>query len=248
MGFQVVGHLASIIGPSLLVISPKRPLDQATASELLEIVGNNERFILWETEDQKQRYIGSLVDPRSIVGVGRWDWEPWTEVGRNTPVTYVPFSKMDRWRLEEINDTDFLFEGKRAKGIMLCFGRFGSRYMGPFPDHDKDKRDFLLEVWEKVANCFQPKFAVMDDFGLNVRKRRQKDLSAYAWGVTIYGPDLVERIGRDRIMSSPAFLVKELPWGAFWVQASENPFQPSAEKKKELEKYLNLKQLPLVVQ
>jgi hypothetical protein len=229
------------------MVSLRRPFAYDAVSKALEIVGNNERFILWETEERKEKLIASALEPDGVKGfAGRWDWEPWTEVGRQSPITYVPFSMMNRWRLAKLDATNFLFEGKRAEGLMLSFGRFGSRALGPFPDHDQDKRDFLLQVWERVVNLFQPQFALMDDFGLNVMKRRRKDLSAFAWGVTIYGPELVARVGRDRLMSAPAFQVKELPWGGVWIQVSENPFQAPPEAKKALEKHLNLKQLPIV--
>lgn len=58
------------------------------------------------------------------------------------------------------------------------------------------------------------------------------DLRSRAWGATVYGPELVKHVGREKLRSAPAFKVDELAYGGVWLQASENPFAvPPAAKR-----------------
>jgi hypothetical protein len=67
----------------------------------------------------------------------------------------------------------------------------------------------------------------------------------YAWPVLLYGPKLIERVGRDRLLDAPVWAVEELAWGGIWLQATENPFTAKPAELKALAKHLALEVAPI---
>lgn len=92
-----------------------------------------------------------------------------------------------------------------------------------------------------ACDALTPRFGAVDLFTRNILPNRTLDLRRFAWGVTIYGPELVERIGREKLLKTPTYKVEELPWGGVWVQVTENPFLADAADKRAVETYLDLK-------
>lgn len=70
------------------------------------------------------------------------------------------------------------------------------------------------------------------------------DPRSRAWGVTYYGPELVERIGRERIKTAPAHKVVPDPTtGGIWLHLDPLPFIDSPRKttrRHEVEQHLDL--------
>lgn len=68
------------------------------------------------------------------------------------------------------------------------------------------------------------------------------DASQVAWPLMIFGPEEVEKFGRERLLQAPAWKVEPLPYGGIWLQVSENPFaKPARAAVKDLAAYLGLR-------
>lgn len=60
-------------------------------------------------------------------------------------------------------------------------------------------------------------------------KRPPEALTDIVW-LNVFGRPYVDMIGRERLLSTPAYSVKELPNGAIVVQASESPFEHGSKE------------------
>ena len=108
------------------------------------------------------------------------------------------------------------------------------------PPVDVVKVQHVIEYLARAIDALRPDFAFVDHYFMNVSGRIGVDLRTCAWGVTVYGPDLVRKIGKDRLLTAPAYRVEEFPWGGIWLQPEENPFLASGESKRRVEEHLGL--------
>lgn len=112
------------------------------------------------------------------------------------------------------------------------------------PKMDEVKVGYILALFKRVVNVLQPVYAAIGHDEDYMKARKGKDILKFAWGGMVFGPELVEQIGRDRILGSEQLLVKEeLAWGGIWTQAWANPFVVSKEWMRLAEQELGLKKL-----
>lgn len=222
------------IGAALLVVNPSRPPTNPVSAKQLVKVFSETPFYSGRTE----KAVACLVDG-SLQAMGSWDWRNLhgiTDGNRynesHSNISYTTFRASNAHRFEWASEQDFQ---------MIYFAKKDSKFMGPFPDDDEEKVQFLVGKFKEAANVLQPEFAVVDDFENSIAKRKGKDLRQFGWGAAVYGPDLVKTIGREKLLASPAYKVEALPWGGVWVQAAKNPFQAIPDAKKAIEKHLGLK-------
>ncbi|HUR26288.1 MAG TPA: hypothetical protein VM327_09780 [Candidatus Thermoplasmatota archaeon] len=87
----------------------------------------------------------------------------------------------------------------------------------------------FLATAQAVARLLRPSFVAIDDMAA-FEGPGLHDPRSRAWGVTYYGPDLVEALGGPGIVrSSPAWRVEEDASG-FWVHLDETPFVDSGQR------------------
>lgn len=90
----------------------------------------------------------------------------------------------------------------------------------------------LIDAGRRVAEIIGAPFAFGDDRDAFVDPDLF-DPRSRAWGITYYGPDLVNVIGRVRIESAPAAQVEFEPDGGAWVLLMPyDPFETSMTKEK----------------
>lgn len=102
----------------------------------------------------------------------------------------------------------------------------------------------FLDACERTARTLDAHFAFGDEDGVFMDPDLA-DARTRAWGLAYYGPEMSERIGRERLRSAPAHRVTE-ERGGFWVQLDELPFAPSKRKEERraaLEEHLGLGKL-----
>lgn len=99
---------------------------------------------------------------------------------------------------------------------------------------------WFLERVRVAVQFFEPDFAC-GALDTQLHKGFREEPRDFAWPVLVYGPGMVEQVGRERLLSAPAFLVEELTGGAVWLQAAENPFIVEKSTIKSLAKHLNLR-------
>lgn len=84
-----------------------------------------------------------------------------------------------------------------------------------------------------------PEFAVSDT-GDFLRQHLKHDPSAFAWPLMVLGPERVAKLGRERVLKSPAWKVEELAYGGVWIQVSPNPYSAPRKSLEALATYLGL--------
>ncbi len=92
------------------------------------------------------------------------------------------------------------------------------------PLENKDKINRYLSLMRNAFDCLEPEFGwgcLYDDLydGLEGDARRT------VWGINYYGKELVDKIGKGKLLSQRGiFNVEERPWGGVILQLTENPF------------------------
>jgi hypothetical protein len=107
------------------------------------------------------------------------------------------------------------------------------------PDHP-EKMGFLTDLYLGACDVVEPEFALCDLYRKQVLETSGQDLRSRAWGVTVYGPNLVKALGKSRLATVPAYWVEELDWGGYWIQLAENPCDAKATHRKKAEQHLGL--------
>ena len=77
---------------------------------------------------------------------------------------------------------------------------------------------WLKEVFLKAGGYFF--FLETYDYIMSLK---QKDPRDYVYGLTFYSREMVETIGRERLLSAPVYQVEELENGGIMLQLQENP-------------------------
>jgi hypothetical protein len=244
---MVKATVSTMAGASLLMSTPSINID---AAFLLRFFRAMERptvnYYPKQLEDQDLLpHINRIITQRfGIAKVVTWEWEKWSAITPDMPRDWLPLSYMDIDLLRPPVGGEF--RRMPEENLVLISFNDKDKYpnkrpLGAFPTDDPAKVAILVDYWRTAVGMFQPEWAVIDHMP-NIRKRGTA-LRQYAWGVSIYGPELVEKIGREKLLKTPAYKVEELPWGGVWVQVAENPFTAPAETKRAVEKYLELKKV-----
>ncbi|WP_224368526.1 hypothetical protein [Hyalangium versicolor] len=93
------------------------------------------------------------------------------------------------------------------------------------PDKGEERAQHLLNLARVFASRFPVTYgfahsitdAVMDMTDEQMRELLPQEIDRVHW-LNLYGPRMVESIGRERMLSTPAFLLEELPGGAvLWL-------------------------------
>jgi hypothetical protein len=102
--------------------------------------------------------------------------------------------------------------------------------------------NWFLERLSPVIAVSEPDFAFADNDLAIVRNLDGIDVEPHtlAWPLMIFGPSMVQKIGRDKLLDSPAWKVEELSYGGIWVQVWENPFDTPQKMVTALGKHLGL--------
>ena len=103
--------------------------------------------------------------------------------------------------------------------------------------------NWFLDKCRLLLPEFEPDFACAD-VGTTVVARLEggADPRGFAWPLMVFGPEEVERIGRQKLLDAPAWKVEELPYGGIWLQVWENPFDTPQTDVAILARYLGLKE------
>lgn len=191
--------------------------------------------------DANQLRIADQIRTKSLWSFSyRWYEIPpegvWVKPGMQTTVTVNTFSIAipERGLVAPRGAPQFQWAGHRYISAM-------ARKV-ELPYAEWEKVGYVLERYYRFARALQPAFGFVDDFGSNIFRpdRRETDLRRFGWGAAIYGPQLVARIGEERIRTAPAWRVERFDWGGYWVQAEENPFQASTRAKTTIAEHLQL--------
>lgn len=116
-------------------------------------------------------------------------------------------------------------------------------FEGNFRVTELDKAKRVTATFKKVVEAVKPAFAVVDNYGENMTKRRGKDPRRFAWGAMYYDAEHAERIGVDKLRGCAALIKQEYPDDGMWVQSWGNPFIVAKELTQQMEKELGLKQV-----
>lgn len=137
-----------------------------------------------------------------------------------------------------------LSTGRQAR--FPAFEREPERWVGVSPGSNARRHENTADMAELMdAAAFllphlSPSFG-FGDVDLAVAKWIGEDPSRMAWPWMLFGPALVARFGRERLLASPAQIVREAPGGAIWLQVDENPFMAQQADVRRLAKHLGLK-------
>ena len=110
------------------------------------------------------------------------------------------------------------------------------------PDSDPNKLVMALDVWKRAVHKVKPHYAFIDNYPY-FKKFLDEDPRSRCWAVTIYGPALVKKIGRDKLLNCQAWHKEELPWGGIWVQLSPHPLTVKPQWRQTVQKELGLASL-----
>jgi len=103
----------------------------------------------------------------------------------------------------------------------------------------------LIDQLKIAFSELEPLFGVLDSYSY-VSSRKGKDPREFAHGLTFYGKEMVEQIGKEKLLQAPkgcsAYHVEEIDHGGVMLQIHENPICkiPPAHRRK-IVNYLGLK-------
>jgi hypothetical protein len=93
---------------------------------------------------------------------------------------------------------------------------------------DDEERDIYYPIWldllKKVYACWRPAYVqegLKNDEGID-REISLSEEFRYLYETNIFGPELVARIGRERLLNAPAWKVEELDDGAILFIPSQH--------------------------
>ena len=84
-------------------------------------------------------------------------------------------------------------------------------------DNNPDIEDYqhFLDVVQLIYSVWHPLYGYQDDpVGMNISLEEARHLDiTWLYNINLFGPELVEHLGRERILSTPAWLLKTLDDG-----------------------------------
>ncbi len=100
---------------------------------------------------------------------------------------------------------------------------------------------WFIDFMKKVFLFIGSEFAWSDHFDY-LLKHRNDDARQYIFGLTFYGKEMVEQIGREKLLTAPVYKVEEFENGSIMLQLHEHPFCKIPEKERRpILKHLGIK-------
>ena len=100
---------------------------------------------------------------------------------------------------------------------------------------------WFIDFMKKVFLYLNAEYAWSDHFDY-LFKHKYDDARQYVFGLTFYGKEMVEQIGRDKLLSAPVYKVEELENGGIMLQLHDHPFCKLPEKERRpILKHLGIK-------
>jgi hypothetical protein len=122
------------------------------------------------------------------------------------------------------------------KGLFYCTTQ--SYEPSNEPDGTK-QREEDLKRFEKVDVMLHSVIEILEPYYAFITSAREMDYVPkfdpsmfppvepwqYCWRMFVYGQELVAKLGRDYLLQTPAFYVKELKNGAIWIQPTDERYR-----------------------
>ena len=106
----------------------------------------------------------------------------------------------------------------------------------------QERCQWFIDYLKENYRYLEPEFAWCDLFD-RLAMFEKKDPRKHVFGMTFYGPEMVEEIGKEKLLSAPVYKVEELENGGILLQLAEQPFFPHPKKYlRGVEEYLGLGQ------
>lgn len=174
---------------------------------------------LWPFEFDLRKEIGEAESRRAV----------------HLGVCLAPFSSF------ELSRAGVEREKVRLEALLADADRWATiwRSGGGIETKSNKEMQWLLRRVRLIVDVLESDFAY-GDVEENVAKFTGDDPRKKAWPFMILGPELVARYGRERVLSVPAWKVEELPHGAMWIEATENPFTATRKEIRKLAEHLGL--------
>jgi hypothetical protein len=106
---------------------------------------------------------------------------------------------------------------------------------------NRDQVYWFMDLMKKVFLYLDAEYCWCDHFDY-LYKHRNHDAREYLFGLNFYGREMVEKIGKEKLLTAPVYKVEELDNGSIMLQLHEHPFCkiPESERKPIL-KHLGIK-------
>lgn len=135
-----------------------------------------------------------------------------------------------------------VFSYKTSPQFWADKGLFYCKTEGSEPSNERDgtkRREEDLERFEKVDVMLSSVIEILEPYYAFITSSREMDYVPkfdpsffppvepwkYCWRMFVYGRDLVSRLGREHLLHTPAFLVKEFNNGAIWIQPTDERYR-----------------------
>lgn len=170
---------------------------------------------------------------KSPVSIPRYPFSPWPSLGSMNINFYVRAASMYELSNKRKVPLPFL---AREPDRWLKMGTNGNT----LDLQSAAESAWLLEKVLAPVEVLQPDFG-FGDTDVNVADRTgEADPRRFAWPLLIYGPEMVKRFGRERLLKTPVRKAQELPYGGVWLQLTETPFNTTPAQVSALADYLGL--------
>jgi len=93
----------------------------------------------------------------------------------------------------------------------------------------EERCNWFIHYLKKIYLFLDAEFGWCDLFD-HLAKFEGKDPRQYVFGMTFYGPNVVEEIGRDKLLCAPVYKVEELENGGILLMLGEQPFFPHPKR------------------
>jgi len=150
-----------------------------------------------------------------------------------TSITSAPFDKRNRLLINIMGDDNYYTKpwtplgilrknGFRSLEISIVEKDYQSLERTGISPIEYEKVQWLISWYRKAFMVMEAYFACLETNDY-ITSFKQKDLMDYVYGLTFYGREMVETIGRERLLSAPVYKVEELENGGIMLQLQENP-------------------------
>ena len=110
--------------------------------------------------------------------------------------------------------------------------------------YKKEQVYWFINFMKKVFLYLDAEYGWADHFDY-LYQHRNDDARQYVFGLVFYGKEMVTKIGREKLLSAPAYKMEELENNSIMLQFHEHPFSKIPEKERRpILKYLGIKQPP----
>lgn len=136
------------------------------------------------------------------------------------PPTKIAYCVLASWFNRSIQLHDYIFQYNQNQ--ILGFNVEDQDNTGIRVDN-LEKVNHYLNLMKSIFDYIQPEFGWSDHFDY-LLKVQGKNPTKEIFGINYYGKEMVNNIGKDKLLSSPIYKVIESDWGGIILQFAENPF------------------------